>query len=233
MIHYQGQQYLETILIKQIIKPNLRKKYRMFAQSISNQTQKNWWIDAALFTSALAAILSGIYFLFLPAGGFQGGRNPLYGVHILFDRHTWDDLHTWGGVAMITAAIVHLLIHWNWVTSMARRIWHEMTGKCGCMNARGRWNLILNSVVALSFILSAVSGVYFLFVPGGRWAVDPGFLFARSTWDLVHTWSSVIFITAALLHFVIHWKWVTKVTRKMIGLVLPIHPASRQAPVTN
>lgn len=202
----------------------------MVVQTISKQTQKNWWIDAALFASALAAILSGIYFLFLPVGGFQGGRNPLYNVQILFDRHTWDDLHTGGGVAMIMTAVVHLAIHWNWVTSMARRTWHELTGKCGCMNARGRWNLILNSVVAVSFILSAISGVYFLFVHGGRWAADPGFIFERPTWDLLHTWASVLFIASALIHFVIHWKWVTKVTRKMIRLALPAQPANRQAP---
>jgi hypothetical protein len=50
----------------------------MSKQLVSKQTQKNWWIDAALFSSAVVAALSGIYFLYLPSGGFQGGRNPLY-----------------------------------------------------------------------------------------------------------------------------------------------------------
>ncbi len=108
----------------------------MATQTISKQTQKNWWIDAALFTSAIAAALSGIYFLFLPSGGYQGGRNPFYNVTILFSRSTWDDLHTWGGVAMIAAAIIHLAIHWPWVVSMARRTWKGLTGKGGGMNAR-------------------------------------------------------------------------------------------------
>jgi hypothetical protein len=31
---------------------------------------------AALIISAVAAAFSGIYFLFLPTGGYQGGRNP-------------------------------------------------------------------------------------------------------------------------------------------------------------
>jgi len=51
--------------------------------------------------SALLAALSGIYFLFLPVSGYQGGRNPMYGVTVLFERSAWDDLHTWGGVVMI------------------------------------------------------------------------------------------------------------------------------------
>jgi hypothetical protein len=189
----------------------------MSTQTVSKQTQKNWWIDATLLSSAVIAALSGIYFLFLPNGGFQGGRNPMYNVQILFARQTWDDLHTWGGIAMIAAVTIHLATHWSWVVGMVRRTWNEMTGQCGCMNPRGRWNLILNTVVAISFGLTAVSGVYFLFVPGGRWVADPIILFSRSTWDLLHTWAAVVLIIAAIIHFTIHWKWVTKVTRNMLG----------------
>lgn len=197
-----------------------------YRSNVSKQTQKNWWIDAALLTSALLASLSGIYFLFLPTNGYQGGRNALYNVQILFDRHTWDDLHTWGGVAMIAIALIHLVIHWNWVSSMIRRSIKELTGKCGCMNARGRWNLTLNTVVAVSFILTALSGVYFLFFPGGRGVVDPLILFTRTTWDLIHTWAGVIFISAAIIHFAIHWKWITKVTRNMLRQAVPASTAS-------
>jgi cytochrome b subunit of formate dehydrogenase len=204
----------------------------MLTQVISKQTQKNWWIDAALFSSAMIAALSGIYFLFLPTGRYQGGRNPLYNLQILFTRQTWGDLHTWGGVMMIAAAVIHLAIHWKWVTSMSRRTWSELAGKCGCMNSRGRWNLILNTVVAISFVLTAISGVYFLFVPGGRWAADPMIVFTRSTWDLIHTWAGISLITAVIIHLAIHWKWVTKVTCKMLGMVLPA-PSVPQPSVTH
>lgn len=203
----------------------------MKVQTISKQTQQNWWIDAALFSSAVIAALTGIYFLYLPEGGYQGGRNPLYNTRILFERATWDDLHTWSSVVMVAAALVHLVIHWNWVTLMVRRTWNELTGKCGCMNARGRWNLILNFVVAASFSLTAASGVYFLFVPGGRQAADPMILFSRQTWDLLHTWGGITFIAAAVLHFAIHWKWVTKVSRKMVELAIPPQPDSPKVPV--
>lgn len=205
----------------------------MTMQCVSKQTQKHWWVNAALFTSAVLAALSGIYFLFLPTGGFQGGRNPLYNIQILFTRQTWDDLHTWGGVAMIIAAVVHLAFHWSWVVSMARRTWNELTGKCGCMNSRGRWNLILNTVVAVSFIFTALSGIYFLFVPSGGRAADPMILFNRTTWDLIHTWSAIMLIATAVIHFVIHWKWVTKVTGKMIKLVFPSRAVAQPVSIVN
>ena len=204
----------------------------MTIQAVSKQTQKHWWINAVLLTSAVLAALSGIYFLYLPTGGFQGGRNPMYNIQILFTRQTWDDLHTWGGVAMIAAAVIHIIFHWSWVVSMARRTWNELTGKCGCMNSRGRWNLILNAIVAVSFVLTAISGVYFLFVPGGRWAADPMILFNRNTWDLIHTWAAVLLISTAVIHIIIHWRWVTNVTGKMIKMVFPSRAVSQPKTIT-
>jgi len=40
------------------------------------------------------------HFLFLPVDGHQGGRNPFFGVLILFDRHSWDDIHAWSSVVI-------------------------------------------------------------------------------------------------------------------------------------
>jgi hypothetical protein len=202
-------------------------------QAVSKQTQKNWLVDAMLFGSAIIAALSGIYFLFLPLGGYRGGRNSLHNVQVLFTRQTWDELHTLGGVAMIVAALIHLVFHWKWVVSMARRTFNELTGQCGRMNARGRWNLVLNIVVGLGFLLTALSGVYFLFVPGGRGATDPMILFTRTTWDLLHTWAGIVLITAAVTHFAIHWKWVTKVTSKMMTVVSGPRPISQSMAVQN
>jgi cytochrome b subunit of formate dehydrogenase len=80
--------------------------------------------------------------------------------------------------------------------------------------------------VAVSFLLTALSGVYFLFVPGGNWSPDPQFLFTRTTWDMIHTWASVALIVAAVLHFTIHWNWVTKVTGKMLDRVISSRPGT-------
>lgn len=205
----------------------------MLKQSVSKQTQKSWWIDAGLLISAVIAALSGIYFLFLPKGGYQGGRNPFFDVNIIFSRDTWDDLHTWGGAIMMIAAVIHLVLHWRWVTSMVRRTWNGITGKCGGMNLRVRLNLILNTLVGISFALTALSDVYFLFVPGGRWASDPMILFNRTTWDLIHTWAGITLITTAIIHIAIHWRWVTNVTIKMAGMLFPSRPIPQSVTITN
>ena len=197
------------------------------SNGMSTKTRTNWLIDAAVFTSGLIATLSGIYFLFLPSGGYQGGRNPFYGVIILFARRTWEDLHLWAGVAMIVAVIIHFSIHWNWVTAMAKRIWKSFGSAKMQVSKGARVNLIVNLVIAVSFLLTAASGVYFLFAPAGGYqggsvaSWDPGFLFSRTVWDLIHTWAGTVMIVTAVIHFVIHWGWISKVTSRFFGSLGP------------
>ncbi len=188
---------------------------------ISNKTRANWLIDVAVFFGGLLAALSGIYFLYLPSGGYRGGRNPAYGLQILFERHTWSDLHTVAGLAMVVAVAVHVAIHWRWVKMMARRVWTALTGGEASMSRPARLNLILDAVVAASFGLCALSGIYFLFVPGGQGALDPNLLFSRTIWDLIHTWSGVLLIVAAVVHLAIHWRWVKNVSKRFFQSLLP------------
>jgi len=200
----------------------MSKRVRMSAQ-----TRKNWLIDAAVFLGGIVAGLTGIYFLFVPSGGYQGGRNPMYGVTILFDRHTWDDLHAWGGVLMIAAVIVHFAIHWQWVKMMARRMVNAMLSRGTELSRGSKFNVAIDLVIATAFLLCALSGIYFLFAPTGGFQAgsntswDPNFIFSRTTWDLIHTWSGVALTAAAVVHFAIHWRWVKNVSRKFFLSLLP------------
>ncbi len=188
---------------------------------VSSQTRNNWLIDSALFLGAVVASITGIYFLFFPVGGYQGGRNPSYGITILFQRETWDDLHTWFGIVMIVAAAVHIVVHWKWIVSMSRRVFQEMVRRERRLNGHSRYNVGINVLTGLSFLVAAISGVVLLFAPGGRESSSMMVLFfSRTTWDLIHTWAGVVMILVTTLHFVIHWGWVTKVSRKVIGSAL-------------
>jgi len=198
--------------------------------NLSAQTRNNFWVDVILFAGAVIASLTGIYFLFLPVGGYQGGRNPTYGITILFERHTWEDLHTWFGILMIAAAAVHIVIHWRWIVSMTRRAFQELTSSRSRFNTRSRFNFWLNFTVGLSFLLTALTGIYLLFFPGGQHGVaDPNFLFNRTTWDLIHTWAGIAMISAAVIHFAIHWRWVLKVMKKMARTTRPAVPRTLAA----
>jgi cytochrome b subunit of formate dehydrogenase len=188
---------------------------------MSGKTRANWLIDAAVALGGLLAGLSGIYFLYLPSGGYRGGRNPAYGIQILFERHTWSDLHTWTGVLMIVAVAIHFAIHWDWVKRMARRMWSTLRSGESNLSKGARINLALDAVVAVSVLLCALSGVYFLFAPAGGQSQEAGLLFSRTTWDMIHTWSGVVLAGSAVVHFAIHWRWVKNVTVKFFLSILP------------
>jgi hypothetical protein len=188
---------------------------------VSAQTRNNWLVDISLFISALIVVITSIYFLFLPVGGYQGGRNPLYGIEIMFSRSTWGDLHTWSSVAMILIAVIHIPLHWSWIVSMTKRMVKGLFNSSSNLNNRGRFNVAINVIIGLSFLIAAVSGLYFFLEPGVSFygsATNSIFILSRSTWDVLHTWSGVTMIMAASLHFAIHWKWVTKVTTKMLKM---------------
>lgn len=188
--------------------------------TISIRTRINWLLDTSVFISALIVGLSSFYFLFSPSGGFQGGRNLWDGTAVGFDRQTWGDLHTWGGVAMIIAIIVHLAYHWQWVKNMANKVVRSFQSAGGKMSRGAKLNLLINITIGASFLLTALSGIYFIFSPTGgfRGGTNPGwevdFIFSRTSWDVIHTWSGVIMIIAAMLHFIIHWRWIKNVTTR-------------------
>jgi len=184
--------------------------------NLTPKLRQNWWIDAVLGISALIAILSSIYFLIYPDGGYQGGRNPYYDIRMIFDRHTWDLLHTWSGILMIMAALLHIVIHWGWITGTAKRTWQVIIGKRNGFGARLTNNIILDAVIAIGFLICAISSIVFLIYPDGGQSTQTIFI-SRNSWDLLHTWSGVVMTIAAILHFSLHWKWVVNITGKLIG----------------
>lgn len=71
-------------------------------------------------------------------------------------------------------------------------------------------NYWVDLVIALAFVLSAVSGIIFLFPYSGSTALG----ITYSAWDMMHTWGSLLMIAGVLAHLVLHWKWIVAMTRK-------------------
>lgn len=192
--------------------------------SLTPKLRQNWWIDALLGMTAILAVLSSLYFLAFPIGGYQGGRNPYYLKVVVFSRHTWDLIHTWSGVGMIMIALWHIVIHWGWIMGTAKRVWQAIAGKGKGFAMHLTYNILLDVIVAVSFMICAVSGIYFLVFPNSG-QIGQFFMFDKTAWDLIHTWSGVVMTITAILHFVLHWKWVVNIIKKMLGRhqILPQH----------
>ncbi|NMC52741.1 MAG: DUF4405 domain-containing protein [Chloroflexi bacterium] len=188
----------------------------MKSLQVSEKTRKFWTVDALLGISAVIATVSGVYFLFSPLG-YQGGRNPLYSTTILFDRTTWDLLHTWFGLLMVVIAAIHLILHWDWVVKMTKKMLILIQGKACGLTAYGQFNIWLDFVLAVSFLLTAVSGVALLAITGIPVPeIASGILLSQTAWDMIHTWASIVMTITAIVHLAIHWRWVVNVSRKIL-----------------
>jgi hypothetical protein len=174
----------------------------------SVRTRNNFVLDTLMLISGLVSILSGIYFLFLPVGGYMGGRNPFYGIIIFFERHTWDDIHIWSSAAIMAFVLLHIPLHWDWIIKMTKTGFWSLVGKRN-LNKKSLSNLFINVMIGASGLVCSLSGLYFLFL-----SQTPFLIFPALIWDMIHTWSGVVLTAVAILHFGIHWRWVVKVAKK-------------------
>jgi hypothetical protein len=89
---------------------------------MSKKAKLNYAVDMVIGLAFILSALSGLVLFFAPSG-YQGGRNPYYLQPVLFlSTHTWSVLHTWGSIAMISGVGAHLLLHWEWMVCMTRRL---------------------------------------------------------------------------------------------------------------
>ena len=137
---------------------------------------------------------------------------------MIFDRETWDELHLWSGLAMIFILTIHILVHWDWIKVMVARFLGPNARAFAKSNKRMQFNILLNVVAAISFVLVSLSGIYLMFTPSRSSAsTTPSFIFDWYAWDVIHTWSGVVMFISVFLHFYIHWTWITKVSRRVLA----------------
>ena len=135
-------------------------------------------------------------------------------------------LHEWLGVVLIVPALVHLIVNWEWVAS-------AVLAFLGRIRTVARVNLVVDAGLFLSIIGVTLSG--FMVIPGLASALG---LQAATLWHPVHLVASNLVVAFTLLHFALHWQWVTGVVRRMIAAPsapsrIPAHmPASVSQPAT-
>ena len=106
------------------------------------RTNVNFLVDAlSLVALVLLAATGAIIRYVLPAGSGHG--SALWGL----DRHGWGHVHFWIAVAFCVAMVVHLALHWGWITCVVR--W-DTRGK-----PKGRAALALIALIALLVLAAA------------------------------------------------------------------------------
>lgn len=182
---------------------------------LSENTKKRYLIFLGMFLLFLAVTASSLYFLYVPAG-FQGGRNPRYNLVILFDRDTWGKIHTWTGFVLSALILLHVIVHWSWIKNVFWRYLQVWKNNIGLKNKMAIFNLADDGLSALFFLWCLISGLALFIVPGGPGSDYTLFLYiTREAWKNIHIWTGIGMLVGVILHLVIHWGWIRKVTKKI------------------
>ena len=194
-----------------------------FENTLSHRTRWNWIVDCSLFVCALLCSVSGLYFLFSPQGGFRGGRNVVSNAFLGLSRGAWKDIHIYAGLLMIAIVVYHIIRHWDWIKCTLSRTWKRMLGVNTNIKSNGWLNVIINLILMITFLISSVSGLYFYLLPhGGQRGLQAAqqviFLFTPFVWRWLHNWIGLALVIAAIIHLALHWGWIVKVTRRLLGI---------------
>lgn len=149
----------------------------------------HWWIDMLLFFGFLVA-----FFLSL----------------------TGIELHQWVGIFGGLLAAYHLLVHWNWVDVVSRKIFGSGSG-----------------VVQIKFLVDSLLFAGFVLIVGTGLVISTWLNISLSNYDgwlSVHIIASITTLLILLLKLGLHWRWISRITSYIFaepGLQL-VQPAKQQ-----
>lgn len=151
----------------------------------TNQNWRNFLIDVVMFVA----------FLIATAPRFSGLA-----------------IHEWLSLALAAALITHILLHWQWIVTIGKRLFAKTTW-------RSRLNYLLNTLLFLAFTITVATGVLM-----SREALPLlGITMPRDrTLELLHRQASDLTMVILGLHIAIHWSWV-------VGMIRRIWPQRRPA----
>jgi hypothetical protein len=85
-----------------------------------SRAKQNAVVDICALIAFIPSTLSGlVLFILLPAGGYQGGRNPLYAESVLgVTRYGWIDIHNYSSLIFVVFLVLHLFLHWKYFKNL-------------------------------------------------------------------------------------------------------------------
>ncbi len=152
----------------------------------------NFWIDMTIF----------ILFII----GFEPGL-------------TGNGVHEWLNLFLALAALLHLLLHGDWLAHMTRRQLLPMSGTL-------RLKFWISVLLALSFVMIIMSG---LMISRTLIAGNGNVLPRHSVWHELHSGFSNFFLFLVAVHFALHWKWTVHAWNCIVSVPLRSRNRSQRA----
>jgi len=82
---------------------------------MTKRTTWNLLVDSLAFAAFVTLTTAGVLVRYvLPPG--SGHSTTLWGM----DRHEWGGIHFWLAVILLAICVLHIFLHWRWITSVVR-----------------------------------------------------------------------------------------------------------------
>lgn len=116
-------------------------------------------------------------------------------------------IHEWLGIALLATIVVHLLLHWSWITSVGKtffkKLWHS-----------SRLKFMLDILVFLSIITVSLSGLMISKTALPLLGITLGE--AGGVWKELHKLAADASVLLIGLHFALNWKVVVAMFKKYV-----------------
>lgn len=116
-------------------------------------------------------------------------------------------IHEWLGIALLGTIVVHLLMHWSWITSVGKtffkKLWHS-----------SRLKFVLDILVFFSFITVSLSGIMISKTALPALGINLDQL--GGSWRQLHKLAADAAILLIGLHFALNWGMVVKMFKKYV-----------------
>ncbi|MBL8103584.1 MAG: DUF4405 domain-containing protein [Anaerolineales bacterium] len=107
-------------------------------------------------------------------------------------------IHEWLSIALAGTIIVHLLLNWEWIVNVTRRLFVKTTNGA-------RFNYVLNWLLFIDGILIMLSGIMISESAMPALGVTLPMNFA---WRSLHDMSANLALFIMGLHLAMHWNWI-------------------------
>lgn len=144
-----------------------------------SETLKNFWLDIAIFVAFII-----------------DWNMRLIGLTI----------HEWLGIALGGLLLYHLLMHWNWIVAVGRRV-------VGRLPALERIKALVDILFFVNMVILVASGLWISEVAMRQIGItaEPGFV-----WRRLHTLSADWAIWLLGMHLALNWRWITNAARRYL-----------------
>ncbi len=114
-------------------------------------------------------------------------------------------IHEWLSIALAGTIVVHLLLNWEWIVNVTKRLFVKATNGA-------RINYVLNWLLFLDGILIMLSGIMISEAALPAMGILLPLNFA---WRRLHDMSANLALIIMGLHIAMHWNWIVTTLKRM------------------